>query len=372
MAGIYIHIPFCKQACHYCNFHFSTSLKYKRELVDALCKEIVIQKDFLNTKTLESIYFGGGTPSLLDEEDLDKIFSSLQQHFSFAPTIETTLEANPDDLNKNKLKILADSPVNRLSIGVQSFFEEDLRYFNRAHNSKEATNSILDAQDTGFQNLTVDLIYGSPTSTSEMIAKNVQFLIENNIGHISTYALTVEEKTALFHFIKKGSSKPIDENQATEQYKLIMSLLKSEEFLHYEISNFGKEGQLAIHNTNYWNNVPYLGIGPSAHSYDGHGRQWNVANNQKYLKSINANRIPFEKEILTNEEKFNEYIMTSLRTMWGCNEKTLKGFGHKAIAHFQASIKTVKSDWIIKSNNSWILTDEGKHYADGIASDLFL
>jgi len=372
MAGIYIHIPFCKKACHYCNFHFSTSLKYKGDMVNAICKEIDLQKDYLDSKKIESIYFGGGTPSMLDLDDLKKIFSRLSDHFIFCSDIEITLEANPDDLTKDKISELAETPVNRLSIGVQSFFEEDLIFFNRAHTSKEALKSIENALEAGFNNITVDLIYGSPSSNEDRIMKNVMMLIELDINHVSTYALTVEEKTALHSFIKKGKVKAPNEIEASRQYDLIMDKLQDNGYFHYEISNFAKPGHLAIHNTNYWKDIPYLGIGPSAHSFNRKSRQWNVSHNLQYIQAINKNNIPAKKEILTPKEKYNEYVMTSLRTMWGCDENKIKTFGKEFQMNFETKVNRINSEWISKSKTVWKLSQKGKHFADRIAMELFL
>ena len=371
MAGIYIHIPFCKKACHYCNFHFSTSLKYKTDMVRAISKEIALQKHYLNTKDLQSIYFGGGTPSLLEKDDLGQIFSSISQHFNFNSDTEITLEANPDDLTKEKLYALAKTPINRLSIGIQSFDDGDLLFFNRAHNSKEAINSINYAISEGFNNITADLIYGSPSSSVSKIIKNVSMLLDLGITHISAYALTVEEKTALHHFVQKGKVQAPSEIEASNQYDLIIDLLKENEFLHYEISNFAKDGHLAVHNTNYWKDIPYLGIGPSAHSFDGKTRQWNISHNPKYLQAIKENKIPAEKETLTTEEKYNEYVMTSLRTMWGCDEKRLLYFGQEYLQYFKDNVVLLNTEWISKSGSCWILSQKGNHFADGIAMKLF-
>lgn len=316
MAGIYIHIPFCKQKCSYCDFHFSTNLQHKSNLIQAINKELEIRKDEISTP-LETIYFGGGTPSILSEIELESIFETIYKNYSTKNLKEITLEANPDDLNKEKLNFLKSTPINRFSIGVQSFFEEDLKLMNRAHNAQEAETSIKLAQDFGFENITIDLIYGSTTTTNEMWKQNLQKAIELNVPHISSYALTVEEKTILDHQIKKGITKPVDEDHQNEQFQLLVDTLTSNDFIQYEISNFGKEDYFSLHNSNYWKGIHYLGIGPSAHSYNGKTRAWNIANNSKYIQTINENKLPQEIEVLNEVEQFNEMIMIGLRTIYG-------------------------------------------------------
>ncbi|MEZ4952421.1 MAG: radical SAM family heme chaperone HemW [Saprospiraceae bacterium] len=260
MAGIYLHIPFCKQACHYCNFHFSTSLKYKEEMVVAMLKELELQKDYLGEETIETIYFGGGTPSLLSEQDLEMFFDKIVSQFSISQNPEITLEANPDDLTKEKIKAFKNTPINRFSIGVQSFFEEDLKFMNRAHNAKEAESCIKNVQEVGFENLTIDLIYGSPTTPDIHWEKNVEKAVAFNVPHISCYCLTVESNTALDYFVKKGKARPVDEEQAERQFNFLINKLESEKYEHYEISNFAKKGFYSKHNSNYWRGEKYLGI----------------------------------------------------------------------------------------------------------------
>ena len=315
MAGIYIHIPFCKQKCSYCDFHFSTNLQHKSNLIQAINKELEIRKDEISTP-IETIYFGGGTPSILSEIELESIFETIYKNYSTKNLKEITLEANPDDLNKEKLNFLKSTPINRFSIGVQSFFEEDLKLMNRAHNVQEAETSIKLAQDFGFENITIDLIYGSTTTTNEMWKQNLQKAIELNVPHISSYALTVEEKTILNHQIKKGITKPVDEDRQNEQFQLLVDTLTSNDFIQYEISNFGKEEYFSLHNSNYWKGIHYLGIGPSAHSYNGKTRAWNIANNSKYIQAINENNLPQEIEVLNEVEKFNENKKIRMKKMY--------------------------------------------------------
>ncbi len=343
-------------------------------MVAAICTEIERRVDYLPNGPIETIYFGGGTPSILNEEELAKIFTTIQKHFTISPDAEITLEANPDDLSEVRLKTLKDSSVNRLSIGVQSFFQEDLVYMNRAHDAQEAEQSIQLAHDFSFKNISIDLIYGSPTMTDEQWAANVDKLIRWKIPHLSCYALTVEPGTALDHFIKKGTSLPVDETKAARQFTYLMDTLEAAGYEHYEISNFCLPGHHARHNTNYWRGVPYLGIGPSAHSFDGPSRQWNVANNAKYIKAINNQNILFEKEILSLADQHNEYIMTALRTKWGVDVAFLKKrWGETVASEFvKGMIAIVNRGEAEQEGSIYRLTKRGRLLADGIAAGLFL
>lgn len=372
---IYIHIPFCKQKCSYCNFHFSTSLNFKDEMLDAMKKEIFLRKDELQNKNLQSLYFGGGTPSVLSADEIKSLIDEVLKHFSFNNDIEITLEANPDDLNSQFLKGLSSSPVNRLSIGTQSFFDEDLKLMNRAHNAYEAEGSIKRAQDFGFENLSIDLIYGSPTSNLEIWKENLNKTIALEIPHISSYALTVEPKTALENWVSKGKvANPKEEEQNREFYYMI-DFLKDHGFNHYEVSNFAKEGFYSRHNSAYWKYQEYLGIGPSAHSYNGNDvRSWNVANNQQYIKKLNSNILAKETEILSQQDQFNEMIMIGLRTIWGVNLDSLsQKFSENILDKFNKEIQPKIEDGILKIEDDHLKIPE-KHWfmADGIASDLFL
>ncbi|MGV0927804.1 MULTISPECIES: radical SAM family heme chaperone HemW [unclassified Empedobacter] len=372
MAGIYIHIPFCKQKCSYCDFHFSTNLQHKSNLIQAINKELEIRKDEISTP-IETIYFGGGTPSILSEIELESIFETIYKNYSTKNLKEITLEANPDDLNKEKLNFLKSTPINRFSIGVQSFFEEDLKLMNRAHNAQEAETSIKLAQDFGFENITIDLIYGSTTTTNEMWKQNLQKAIELNVPHISSYALTVEEKTILDHQIKKGITKPVDEDRQNEQFQLLVDTLTSNDFIQYEISNFGKEEYFSLHNSNYWKGIHYLGIGPSAHSYNGKTRAWNIANNSKYIQAINENNLPQEIEVLNEVEKFNEMIMIGLRTIYGIDLNRINSeFSQPLVNSFHQELnQLINENLVEKKENKIILKPEAKFFADGIASRLF-
>lgn len=343
-------------------------------MVAAICTEIEHRVDYLPDGPIETIYFGGGTPSILNEEELAKIFTTIEKHFTISPDAEITLEANPDDLSEARLKTLKDSPLNRLSIGVQSFFQEDLVYMNRAHDAQEAERSIQLAHDFGFENMSIDLIYGAPTTTDEQWAANVDKLIQWKIPHLSCYALTVEPGTALDHFIKKGTSLPVDEAKAARQFTYLMDTLEAAGYEHYEISNFCLPGHHARHNTNYWRGVPYLGIGPSAHSFDGPSRQWNVANNAKYIKAIDNQNTIFEKEILSSTDQHNEYIMTALRTKWGVDLSFLEKRWDKTVAQeFATGMAAVVARGEAKQDGTvYRLTKRGRLLADGIAAGLFI
>lgn len=374
MAGIYLHIPFCRRACHYCNFHFSTSLKGKNDFLEALLKEIHLQKDYLGNEIVETIYFGGGTPSLLESTELVSILMALHQQFSIHPAAEVTLEANPDDITKEKLVDWKQSGINRLSIGVQSFFEEDLKWMNRAHNAKQAQESIWLSQDMGLTNLTIDLIYGTPTLSDERWQENIARAVAAGIPHLSCYALTVEPGTALEVMIRKNKLPATDTELQARQFTQLMQRMQESGYEHYEISNFAQPGMRSRHNSSYWSGKHYLGLGPSAHSYNGISRQWNVAGNALYAHALKRNDLPFEKEDLTEKQRINEYIMTSLRTIEGLDlEQVAKNFGGDAESRLQlASRKYISSGKIHLLEGRLQLTNEGKLFADGIAADLFV
>lgn len=375
MAGIYIHIPFCRQACNYCNFHFSTSLHYKNDFVDALLKEIELQAraNYLLGQSIETIYFGGGTPSILQIDELQQIMQQLRQYFSIDPSAEITLEANPDDVNDEKLKGWKQLGINRLSIGIQSLFEEDLRWMNRAHTADEAKQVISKARAAGFDSFTVDLIYGTPGLTDEKWLDNLNWVLQQNINHLSCYALTVEEKTPLDKQIRQHQKQDVDPEQQSRQFLLLMDHLQQAGFEHYEISNFAKPGYRSKHNSSYWKGVHYLGLGPSAHSFNGSSRQWNIANNQLYIQSLKQGTISFEKEELTATQQLNEYIMTGLRLMEGCDLNYIsQKFGNDKSSQLQTEAASFASKGLLTiANDHLILTKEGKLFADSIASDLF-
>lgn len=370
---LYLHIPFCKQACHYCDFHFSTSQKNKTDLVQAMMRELEMRKQELPAGELTTIYFGGGTPSILSAEELHFIFENISKHFSIAENAEITLEANPDDLSREYLRMLKQTPVNRLSIGIQSFRDEDLQLMNRAHSSKEAEAAVRDAQDAGFSNLTVDLIYGIPGLSENAWLENLSKIRELNIPHLSSYCLTVESRTALAHFVKQGKIKPVDEEQSSSQFLSLVRFATENGFSHYEISNFAKEGFVAKHNSSYWFGEPYLGLGPSAHSYDGKIRRWNISNNAQYVKRISENQFAYESEELTAKDRFNEYLMTRLRTIWGISENEIREqFGNEhAVAVMAAMEEHISRGEAARNGDRIFLTEKGRLLADRIASDLF-
>ncbi len=368
MAGIYLHIPFCKQACHYCNFHFSTSLRYENEFVAALLKETELQRNYLEGEVVETIYFGGGTPSLLDPSSIKEILDKLRSVFSASGNAEITLEANPDDITTEKLSGWKEAGVNRLSIGIQSFFDEDLKWMNRAHNARQALEGLQMAM-ARFNNITIDLIYGLPLLTNEKWKQNVDRAIGLDIPHLSCYALTLEEKTPLYKMVRQHKREDIDPGVQAEQFLLLMEWMDKAGYEHYEISNFARPGFRSRHNSSYWHGEKYLGLGPSAHSFDRISRQWNISNNNIYIDSLKKGIIPCEKEILTPAQKKNEYIMTSLRTTEGLDIGKLDEKDREKI--MVLSKKFIDNGLMVSSENILKLTPEGKLHADGIASDLF-
>ncbi len=416
MAGIYIHIPFCKQACHYCDFHFSTSVKNKNAFLAALKNEIRFRKNYFSIPTargnegssnfplspIQTIYFGGGTPSLLTSEELLGIFEVLNACFTIEKNAEITLEANPDDLTPEKLSELKKTPVNRLSIGIQSFEDIDLGLLNRSHNSFQAIQSVKHAIDLGFDNITLDLIYGIPTLTNESWKSNLEKAFSLNVPHISAYCLTAEPKTAMADFIKKGKLIPgkgsnpaikwmLDDDKSASQFEILLNEMEANNFVQYEISNFcktdllqggtsgfinekGYPGRVGIHNSNYWKGNNYIGFGPSAHSFNGDSRQWNVSNNPLYIKSYEKNQMNFELEILTEENKYNEYILTSLRTIWGCSLETVKNnFGETLLIYLLKNAQPYLSqNFLTRDQSILTLTKKGKFISDKIISDLFV
>jgi oxygen-independent coproporphyrinogen III oxidase len=373
LAGIYIHIPFCKQACHYCNFHFSTSLRHKSALIKAICTEVELRTDYMGTEEIETIYFGGGTPSLLDADDLSAILEALGGNYSWTQAAEITLEANPDDLTLQKLIMYKSLGINRLSIGVQSFFDEDLHYMNRAHNATEALSSIKQAQQIGIDDISIDLIYGSPTTSMKHWKQNIDIALSLDIPHISSYCLTVESKTPLQKMIKSGLSAIPSAEIGAMQFDALVAGLTSAGYDHYEISNFAKPGRYARHNTNYWRGKAYLGLGPSAHSYDGSSRAWNIANNNIYIRDISEGKSVLTIEHLSDEDKYNETLMTGLRTMWGVDLSLIESINPEWVSRFVGEIQSqIDLGYAIKDEQSYKLTAAGKHFADKIAMELFI
>lgn len=391
MSGIYIHIPFCKQACHYCDFHFSTSLKKKDEMILALAKEIEMRKSEFQDEIVETIYFGGGTPSILSIEDLRFLIDAVYRNYKVVENPEITLEANPDDLHldfarfdyETDLSVRAKSRtifeaykeigINRLSIGIQSFFEDDLKLMNRAHNAEES-KKCLEIASQYFDNISIDLIYGIPEMSNEKWLQNIETALSFGVPHISSYALTVEPKTALHSFIQKGIIPQPDDEVAQEHFHILVDKLSENGFIHYELSNFGKENYFSKNNSSYWLGKKYIGIGPSAHSYDGKNRGWNISNNSLYIKSIQENKLPIEIETLTKTDRYNEYIMTGLRTIWGVSlERVEQEFGKTYLDYLnKQAAKFIEDHLLFVDENILRTTKKGKFLSDGIASDLFL
>lgn len=373
MAGIYIHIPYCRQKCHYCNFFSVASRSSMPAMVEAICHETELQQAYLAGQSVETIYFGGGTPSMLTPDMIAKLMDTIHAHFSVASDAEITLEANPDDISPESLNIWMGKGFNRLSIGIQSFRDEDLRYLNRVHSAEKALQCLYQARKAGFSNLTLDLIFGIPTLDDKAWLSNIKIAADLKIPHISAYALTVEPKTALDVMIRKGKAAPVDETQSARQFELMMSAMQEHGYLHYEISNYCLPGKFARHNTAYWQGKSYLGLGPSAHSYNGKTRQWNVSGIKEYLDSIGNGRIPAELEILTPEQQYDEYVMTGLRTMWGCKPAEItQRFGARFSDYFSGNAAAwISRGCILVSGGAFTLTPKGKLLADGIASDLF-
>jgi oxygen-independent coproporphyrinogen-3 oxidase len=382
MAGIYIHIPFCKSKCAYCNFFSLASESKINDYVEALKKEIVLRKNYLGGEIVKTIYFGGGTPSLLSVKNIEEILELLNKNYEIISSPEITLEINPDTIDREKMFSLKQIGVNRMSVGIQSFDDEDLRYLGRRHDSRHAMQVLEDLKHTDFEKITLDLIYGMPTLTEEKWNKNLDIFFSTGITHLSAYALTVEPKTILGQRIEKGELQSVSEEDTIRHYNILVNRTKENGFEHYEISNFAKEGFRSQHNSIYWRDEKYLGLGPSAHSYDGISRQWNISNLTKYIQLVGDAETQrrrdaelfYEKEILSTEDKFNEYVMTSLRTSWGSDiEKIERDYGKSYAHHFLKNIKKyLENEEMLKENNTYFLSEKGKLFADGIAADLFL
>ena len=375
MSGIYLHIPFCKSKCAYCNFFSLVTEKKMDDYVLALKKEIINRKSYLGDDVVKTIYFGGGTPSLLPIKYVEEILELLHENYNIISNPEVTLEINPDTIDKDKMMSLKRLGVNRMSVGIQSFNDDDLRYLGRRHDSRHALQVLDDLSSVGFDRITLDLIYGMPTLTEEKWNHNLDIFFSTGISHLSAYALTVEPKTILGQKIEKEELQEVSEEETIRHYNILVERTKENGFEHYEISNFAKEGCRSQHNSIYWQDVKYLGLGPSAHSYDGNSRQWNVSNLTKYIQLIDTGtECYYEKEILSKEDKFNEYVMTSLRTSWGCDvEKIERDYGESYAHNFLKNVKKyLDSGIMLVKDNSFILTDEGMLFADGIAADLFV
>jgi len=371
---LYIHIPFCRQACHYCDFHFSTNTNNKRAIVEAIAKEIALRKNYLDSFDLETIYFGGGTPSLLDTFELEFLMDTVRTHFNVSPAAEITLEANPDDLSLEKLVQLHQAGINRLSIGIQSFYEPHLKFLNRVHDSYEAGNCVKLAQDAGITNISIDLIYAIPAPDHSILRLDMQKAFDLNVSHISAYCLTIEPQTAFGSWLKKKKMKPIDEDFAARQFEILIAGLAEKGYEQYEISNFARDTQYSKHNSSYWKQRPYLGVGPSAHSYNRLSREYNISNNAQYLTAIQQNKIPSTVEILSQADQTNEYLLTGLRTKWGCELSTLGILSDNQFEkqNREGLLEMTQKGWLIAENGTILLTQAGKLFADRIASELFI
>ncbi|MFM9051954.1 MAG: radical SAM family heme chaperone HemW [Bacteroidota bacterium] len=374
MAGIYFHIPFCHQACHYCDFHFTTVKGDEDRVVQAMLKELQARKGELENASVSSIYFGGGTPSLLPASMLFRLLNATRTSFQVTTDAEVTLEANPEDLTTEKLASWSDHGINRLSIGIQSFHDIDLRYMNRNHSGMEALEAVGRARKAGFELLTIDLIYGTPTMDDDAWASNLETMKLQGLDHFSDYALTVEPRTALHHLVGTRALAQPEEDQAARQFHQLMKWARQNDFEQYEISNFARNQKYSYHNTSYWRGTSYLGIGPSAHSFDGKNvRRWNVRNNHEYVRKVAEDLITYEQETLSLEERFDEYVMTSLRTHSGIDRSFIKNeFGSFFLDHLDAALKKIPiATWLEDHNGKVTLTDQGKLFADTIASRLF-
>ncbi|MCE7071144.1 radical SAM family heme chaperone HemW [Dyadobacter sp. CY327] len=371
---LYLHIPFCRQACHYCDFHFSTNTTNKRAVVEAIANEIILRKDYLPKADIETIYFGGGTPSMLDEAELHLLLNTINQHFTVSPHAEITLEANPDDLQREKLQQFYNAGINRLSIGIQSFHEPHLQFLNRIHSASEGEICVRTAQEIGITNISIDLIYAIPSPDHSILMQDMQKAFAMDIAHISAYCLTIEPQTAFGSWLKKKKIKPIDEEYAAQQFELLVKTLAENRYEQYEISNFARNGHYSMHNSSYWKQRPYLGVGPSAHSYNGASREYNVSNNARYVEAIQKRIIPTTVETLSPADQTNEYLLTGLRTKWGVNKEKLEllSGGSFALIHTADLQQMAKKNWIREDADNWYLTDSGKLFADRIASDLFI
>lgn len=374
LAGIYIHIPYCRQACHYCDFHFSTSLAGKEQMTDALIKEAVLQKDYLEGEEVSTIYFGGGTPSLLSGPELDKLLKALSDHYPIAPDPEITLEANPDDLSMEKLRELKTLGINRLSIGIQTFHDSQLRYMNRAHNAGQARQCMADARKAGFEKISIDLIYGIPSPGHQLWQQDLAAALEMKPEHISSYCLTIEPQTTFGHWLGKGKIPQPDEDYEAQQFELLLRTLKTAGYEHYEISNFCLPGMYSRHNSSYWQQQTYLGLGPAAHSFNRKSRQFNIRNNARYIRSIEKGQIPFEREELSPANLINEYLMTGLRTKWGCSLAYLKEhFNYEPEKEQLKLLNRLREEGYLHTENNYLkLTDAGKLLADEISAQLMV
>ena len=374
MAGIYVHIPFCKQICHYCDFHKELLNKEPTGLIDALCKEIKLQKDYLDGEIINTIYFGGGTPSILRQELILKLYDTINKYHKINPDAEITIETNPDDVNAGYLKELEKSPINRISIGIQSFFDKELKILNRRHTAEQSFNSVKQAIKTGFSNVSIDLMYGIPGTDKELWEESIKKALELPVQHISAYHLTIEPGTVFAKMLKERKLKLMDEEQSVEQFRNLVEQLESKGFIHYEISNFCQKDYFSKHNTNYWKQHKYIGLGPSAHSFNGNSRQWNTSDNNEYINKIKKKKITYTKEILDEKTMYNEYILTSLRTMWGADLKYIEETFNKEARDYCISLSNRFIDYgmLERKGEFLVFTQQGKFISDNIISELLM
>ena len=373
MAGIYLHIPFCKQACHYCDFHFSTQLQGKANFVKALIQEISLTRNYLKEESIKTIYFGGGTPSILSLAELENIFESLNENYSLSEVQEITLEVNPDDVDAETLIGYKKLGINRLSIGIQSFDDGHLKFTNRNHQSSQAIMCVKDAQNAGFDNISIDLIYGIPSPTHAIWQQDLETALALKVQHISAYCLTIEPQTVFGKWKATNKMTFATDDFEAAQFEILLERLNAGGFEQYEISNFCTQEKYALHNTNYWLGKHYLGLGPSAHSFNGQERQWNVSNNKSYTEAITLGRLPFEKELLSDRDKANEYIMIALRTKWGLNLARLAEEYLTPTSILEKSLLVLeKKGLIMIENNIVYLTQLGKLLGDNVSAELFI
>lgn len=372
MAGIYVHVPFCKVKCHYCDFHFSVQLKHREELIEAISKELLIRQKYIGDTNVATIYFGGGTPSVLELNLIQKVLQTIKDNFNVDRDCEITMECNPDDLDEEKLKGLFNMGVNRLSIGIQSFDNEVLTFMNRAHNSTEAVNSVKLAKACGFKNITIDLIYGVPGTDLDLWKKQLDQMIELGVPHLSAYCLTIEANTVFGNWQKNGKLKPYEDQESLKQFQYLMDTMAKHGYEQYEISNFARPNFISKHNSAYWLGEKYLGVGPSAHSFNLAERSWNIANNPKYVQLINKGEEFNEQETLSTENQFNEYILTRLRTKWGINLSDMEAISVKMLEDALPVLKSYLAEGsLLEKDGVYTLTNQGKYIADGISADLF-
>lgn len=371
MAGLYIHIPFCKKFCNYCDFYSITSLENKSDYIKALSKEVVLRRDYLSNESINTVYFGGGTPSLLTKDELLKILNTIKANFPCDAVTETTIEVNPDDVVPGYPEMLLELGFNRISLGVQSWNNKYLLLMNRRHSAEQAEKAINDCITAGYNNISIDLIYGIPQQTMEEWTYCLDKTMEINVQHLSVYHLTIEQGTIFGEMKRKRALTEVDEEISLAQYNLLLEKTGEAGFINYEISNFGKEGFFSKHNTNYWRQVPYIGLGPAAHSFNGFSRQWNIADMKKYINVLNSGKIPCEKEILDSKMRFNEYILTSLRTMWGINLEYLETKFDKETKDYvkNMAVKYIDYGMMVEKDGALVLTKQGIMISDNIISD---